>query len=190
VLKAGPNPADPTQVRLICAFACVLALATPVVASGAGGTRSASEKKQLTRHLLSEVNTLRREHGLHPLRLSHALAAAASSHSMEMAEGGYFAHASRDGTAYWRRIMRFYPQTGYSSWSVGEDLLWESPDVTPTGAIKMWMASPPHRENLLNPAWREMGISAVRAEAAPGTFQGLTVTVVTADFAARSRTGR
>jgi uncharacterized protein YkwD len=163
-------------------------MAIPVAANGAGGARSASEKKQLTRHLLTEVNLLRREHGLHPLRLSHSLAAAATSHSMQMASSGFFAHTSLDGTAYWRRIMHFYPQAGYNRWSVGEDLLWESPDVTPDGAIKMWMASPPHRANLLNPAWREMGISAVRAEAAPGYFKGLTVTVVTADFGMRSKT--
>jgi uncharacterized protein YkwD len=107
-----------------------------------------------------------------------------------MANDGYFTHASRDGTAFWKRIMRFYPQTGFIRWSVGEDLLWESPDVTPQGAIKMWMASPPHRENLLNPAWREMGISAVRADSGTGTFQGLTVTVVTADFGVRSNSPR
>ena len=36
-----------------------------------------------------------------------------------------------------------------------------------------------------NPAGREVGISAVRVHAAPGTYHGLDVTIVTTDFGVR-----
>ena len=47
------------------------------------------------------------------------------------------------------------------------------------------MKSPEHRANLLSAKWREIGLSAVHVQAAPGTFDGLDVTIVTADFGVR-----
>ena len=54
-------------------------------------------------------------------------------------------------------------------------------------ALKLWMHSPEHRANLLSPDWREVGLSAVHVDSAPGTYHGLGVTIVTADFGARRR---
>ena len=51
----------------------------------------------------------------------------------------------------------------------------------------MWLASPPHRANLLDPHWREVGLSAVHATSAPGVYGGEAATIVTADFGVRSR---
>ena len=39
-------------------------------------------------------------------------------------------------------------------------------------AVEMWLKSPPHRKNLLTPAWREIGIGGVHALAAPGVYRG------------------
>src|SRR6476620_1717325 len=104
--------------------------------------------------VLAEVNALRRSRGLTPLRLSSALSAAAQQHADEMGTDGFFSHDSADGSAFWKRVQRFYPSARRSYWSVGENLLWSSPDVDPAGALKMWMDSPPHRENLLTARWR------------------------------------
>jgi uncharacterized protein YkwD len=49
----------------------------------------------------------------------------------------------------------------------------------------MWLDSPPHRKILLTSAWREVGLGAVRALAAPGVYKGLDVTILTADFGVR-----
>ncbi len=48
------------------------------------------------------------------------------------------------------------------------------------------MESPKHRENILTPRWREVGLSAVTVPAAPGVFGGRDVTIVTSDFGTRS----
>ncbi len=47
------------------------------------------------------------------------------------------------------------------------------------------MASPPHRANILNPAWREIGISSITSADAPGTFGNRDATVITTDFGVR-----
>jgi uncharacterized protein YkwD len=49
----------------------------------------------------------------------------------------------------------------------------------------MWMESPEHRKNMLDPAWRDIGISVLHVTAAPGFYKGLEVTLVTADFGFR-----
>jgi uncharacterized protein YkwD len=131
------------------------------------------------------MNTVRSQHGLRPLRLSPGLAAAADEHSRQMALQGYFAHESGDGSAFWKRVKRYYGANGFGTWSVGENLLWSSPEVDPAGAMQLWMNSPEHRANILNGRWREIGISAVHVPAAPGTYKGLEVTIITTDFGVR-----
>ena len=105
--------------------------------------------------------------------------------TQEMARLGYFSHDSANGAAFWRRLERYYGSKGRRYWSVGENLLWSSPDVDAAGALRMWMGSPEHRANLLKGEWREIGLSAVHVTSAPGAFNGLEVTIVTADFGVR-----
>src|SRR5437867_9540204 len=94
---------------LVAAAAVLLAAAT----SGGATTREAA----LDVLLLREINALRASHGLVPLRPSAGLAAAASEHSLEMARDGYFAHESRDGSPFWKRVQRFYGSRGHRYWS-------------------------------------------------------------------------
>lgn len=139
----------------------------------------------LESQLLGQINTTRAQHGLRALRMSPRLTAAAAQHSASMAQKGYFSHDSANGGSFFKRIASFYSYRGYSSWSAGENLLWSSPDISPAGALRLWMNSPEHRANLLNRSWREMGLSAVHALNAPGVYGGDEVTIVTADFGVR-----
>jgi uncharacterized protein YkwD len=138
---------------------------------------------QLESSVLVDINAFRVQHGLARLRLSRGLTAAARAHTQQMAQAGYFAHESADGTAFWKRLRSFYAPKSY--WSVGENLLWSSPDIDGQHALQLWLASPEHRRNLVNPLWREIGVSAVHATQAPGVYQGLDVTIVTTDFGVR-----
>src|SRR5438034_3243388 len=135
--------------------------------------------------VIQQMNVVRRQHGLPAVKLNQSLAEAASSHSDEMASDGYFDHASFDGTAFWRRIGRWYGQGGYTFWSVGENLLWSSPETDAPKALRLWMASKPHRANILNPTWREIGIAAVHLDRAPGVYGGAPATIITMDFGVR-----
>lgn len=148
-------------------------------------SRAKSATALLEEAVIGRINQIRRGRGLRPLRHNGRLAAAADFHSKDMARRGYFEHDSASGTAFWRRIERFYPSRGFSSWTVGENLLWGSNTYGAGFAVREWMNSPPHRANLLSRDWREIGIGAVVAPSAPGEYRGRAVTIVTADFGSR-----
>ena len=174
-------------IRTLLALVAILAAA--VVASPSGARthegRTLAARDDLESGVLIEINALRRKHGLVPLRLNARLRAAADTHSTAMANRGFFSHESADGTIFWKRVARFYPQGSHRYWSVGENLLWSSPDVAPADALRMWLGSPPHRENLLTSRWREIGLSAIHVTTGPGVFNNAPVTVLTADFGVR-----
>jgi uncharacterized protein YkwD len=149
-------------------------------------TRTKSATTVLEEAVVARINVIRRRYGLRPLRSNGRLAAAAAYHSGDMARKGYFEHDSASGTAFWRRIERFYPSRGFRSWTVGENLLWASDTYGSVFAVREWMHSPPHRENILSRDWREVGVGAVIAGSAPGAYGGRDVTIVTADFGART----
>ena len=172
--------------RLIVVAAVALAALASVAPAGSSATQQGMrDEAALERPLLGAINALRAKHGLPRLRYSQTLARAANFHSTSMGRLGYFSHTSRDGTAFDRRVQRFY-RPGPGRWSIGENLLWASPTVTPAEAIQMWLDSPSHRRILLTRGWREVGIGAVRVNAAPGMFAGMEVVIVTADFGSRA----
>jgi uncharacterized protein YkwD len=174
-------------LRRAACLGVLVALSAPIVCStaGAGVSGRASAVRPLETGVLHEINALRRSYGLVPLRLSTALSSAARQHSFEMAARGYFAHESANGSRFDRRIARYYGIGHRNYWSVGENLLWSSPDVDASRALTMWLNSPEHRANLLAARWREIGLSAVHSAAAPGTYGGAQVTILTADFGVR-----
>jgi uncharacterized protein YkwD len=169
--------------RVLVGVLAAAALVAP--AAMAAPQRAHVALSPLESGVLVDINTFRRAHNLEPLRLNAKLSAAAREHTQEMAQDGYFAHESVDGGAFWKRIQAFYASGPWGYWSVGENLLWSSPDVTPQGALQMWLKSPEHRANLMNPRWREIGVAALHEAAAPGVYKGLDVTIVTTDFGVR-----
>ena len=176
--------------QALCAAALVAALAALAVPVAASPSTSHNHiargsLSSLESGVLQQINAVRRRHSLPPVRLNTELTAAAVAHSREMGSVGYFEHESHDGTAFWKRIKRWYGSGGYGLWSVGENLLWSSPDVQPSAALDLWMHSPEHRANILTAKWREIGVSAVHVLGAPGTYNGLTVTIITTDFGVR-----
>jgi len=188
---ASPRSADLLPVSLRQArIAVAVALCALLGALAAPGARSSGAEARVTltgleTGVLSQLNEIRAAHGLKPLRLNARLSAAAAQHSREMGTAGYFEHESRDGTAFWKRIDRFYASGGYGYWSVGENLLWSSPEVDAEGALDLWMHSPEHRANILTARWREIGVSAQHFGAAPGAYKELEVTIITTDFGVR-----
>ena len=165
-------------VGLLAAFAVV-------APAGATGSAAIESLDTLDAAIVARINVVRARYGLPPMRASAQLDRAADRHSRAMGTQGFFAHESRDGTAYWKRIKRDYPQGGYRVWSVGENLVFDSEELSGADAVSMWMASPDHRAALLSKTWREIGVSAIRVTSAPGIYEGDDVTLVTADFGVR-----
>lgn len=101
---------------------------------------------------LDLVNSYRQAAGAPPVTLDSRLNAAAQSHSGDMARTGIFSHTGSDGSNAGQRITR----QGYRWSSWGENIA--GGYATWQAAIRGWMGSPGHRRNLLNPAYRHMGL--------------------------------
>jgi uncharacterized protein YkwD len=181
-LRPDRTHADAVGVKRVAVLLAALA-ALAAAPAGSGGSATV-RALPLEQELLRAVNAERGARGLRPLRLAPGLQRAAVGHSRAMVAGGFFAHASRDGTQMAERVRRSYPPRG-GAWSVGENLIWASPRLGARQAVRSWLGSPGHRANLLAPAWRDVGIGAVRTTGAGGVFGRATVIVVTMDFGTR-----
>ena len=122
------------------------------------------------------INGERADRGLPPLAANATLRAAATAYAQDLVDGSYFSHTGRDGSDVLARIRR----TGYlpagAGWQLGENLAWGTGALATPGAImQAWMNSPGHRENILNPDYREVGIGIVtgnpaKPDGAGGTY--------------------
>ena len=181
------------RLRSMVVLLVVLAFpATAAAGSSATGDRAlSSAQASVTRDtslealVLREINALRTSHGLKRLTASSALSRSAAGHSRAMATHGFFAHESRNGALFSQRIKRSYvPRSG--AWSVGENLAMFGGTTPTAGAIvAAWMASPPHRANLLREIFREAGLGVMFNPAAGGVFGGESTWVVTLDLGRR-----
>jgi uncharacterized protein YkwD len=169
-------------------FLTIAALALSLSAGASAGSEHAAGVQRvapLETQVLARINAIRVQHGLHTLRLSTPLSDAAEQHSSQMARLGYFSHDSAGGGSMGSRVGHYYSARGHRYWAVGENLLWSSPTIGADAALNLWMHSPGHRANLLSGQWREIGLSAVHADTAPGVYGGGQVTIVTTDFGVR-----
>jgi len=172
---------------LVVLAAALAAAAAPVSAATAEQSARIEPRGSLGRQIFVELNLVRSERGLQPLRTLVGLRVAAATHSRSMLAVGFFDHASADGTSFDRRLRRHYSDRGWSTWSVGETLLSTSAALDARQIVGEWLKSKPHREVILSATWRDVGIGARYAAAAPQAFGGTPTTVVTADFGLRER---
>jgi uncharacterized protein YkwD len=154
----------------------------PAAAACAGADSSPAQLSGRARAVTVRclLNEQRAAHGLRALHNDRRLAAAARRHSADMVAHHYFAHESRSGAAFSARIA----QTGWMRrrrrWSVGENLGWGTGGLaTPRAIVAAWLASPPHRETLLNVSYRAVGIGVALGAPVRGAGDGATYT---ADF--------
>jgi hypothetical protein len=101
--------------------------------------------------LLSDTNAARINSGQAPLKLNDKLDAAAQAKADDMATRDYWSHFTPDGSPPWV----FATRQGYTYQRLGENLATGFNDEQTT--INGWMASPPHRANLLDSKFRDVG---------------------------------
>jgi uncharacterized protein YkwD len=107
--------------------------------------------------LLNDLNAERTKRGLGRLTLNKQLSNAAQSHSSEMANESYFGHTSPSGLTCYQRMAQFGARVNgnYSGENIALDM-----DVQHAEAAMM--ASPGHRENMLDPRYKQVGIAVVQ----------------------------
>jgi len=119
--------------------------------------------------LLVLINEERGKQGLPGLRLSPALTQLARKHSQDMAARDKLSHLSREGGAYLDRLVG----EGFFFGRMGENVA-RSETFASRWIHQSLMDSPEHRENILDPAFDEVGIGVVD--------QGKTCYFITQDF--------
>ena len=133
------------------------------------------------------VNGARADRGLAPLALDNRLGTAASAYARELVAGSYFSHTGRDGSDVLDRVKRAGYLDGAAGWRIGENLAWGTGGLATPGAImQAWMNSAGHRDNLLNPAYRQIGVGVALGN--PARADGTGATYATAFGALEART--
>jgi uncharacterized protein YkwD len=111
--------------------------------------------------MVGSINANRAAVGAPPLVRCGALDGAAQAHSQDQATTNTMTHTGSDGSTIGVRANR----AGYIGWTaLGENVAagYTSVDAVMSG----WMNSPGHKANLLNPAFRHVGVG--RADSAGG----------------------
>jgi len=108
--------------------------------------------------ILAGVNSERVAAGLAPLQIDAALTRVARERSNDMAQQGYFAHVSPSGETAFSLLDRYGIPYGWA----GENLARNNyPDGECVAvAMRDWMASQGHRENILNVHYTAIGVGA------------------------------
>ncbi len=130
-------------------------------------------------------NEARSEHGVGTLCVQEDLMTAAQAHAEDMIRRDFYAHETPEGLTPTDRISRAgYPFATYGENNnrVSGSYGGEPGRGELREAFEGWMESPPHRENLLNPAFREVGIGLSTGLYAPELG---TTTMYVVDFGAR-----
>lgn len=123
--------------------------------------------------VVTATNSERTRAGLPTLTYSEKLADAARRKAANMLEEDYWAHNSPSGKTPWV----WFKSAGYSYLYAGENL---AKDFGSTDRmVAAWMASPTHRDNIVNAKYKEIGIAVV-----PGTLQGKDTMLVVQLFGA------
>ena len=131
--------------------AAILALVLPAAAVACSKPSGAAALEQ---GLIQWTNHERQARGLHPLRPSAALAAAAQQHGCDMANRDFFAHQRAGGPTMGQRAKA----NGYNFRRVTENLAYSRTAKVETAA-GIWRNSPPHWTNVIDPKVNDIGVS-------------------------------
>lgn len=127
--------------------------------------------------LLELTNQKRVENGLNPLSFDSQLSAAAAGKANDMFTNNYWAHNSPSGITPWSFIL----SAGYHYVYAGENLAKDF--ANSDGVVSAWMASPTHRDNIVNPKYAEIGFAVLN-----GKLNGLETTLVVQMFGTKAPT--
>ncbi|HEY4997445.1 MAG TPA: CAP domain-containing protein [Solirubrobacteraceae bacterium] len=151
----GPHPGNPSGHAQ--------ALANGAGACQDGDLKPTPEDLQRIRAAtLCLVNRERTTRGENALRPDAHLAQAAQAHTDSMSGGDYFDHTGPGGqTPLDRMRAAGYIYSSRVGYDIGENIAWGTGSLsTPNAIVAAWMASPGHRENILDPRYRDTAIGA------------------------------
>jgi uncharacterized protein YkwD len=93
-----------------------------------------------------------------PLRWNSQLEAAAFAHAADMSKSRYFSHSNLKGETLKQRIENAgYILRGTRAYSYGENIAAGQRSIE--RVMQSWINSPGHCKNLMNPAFKEIGVA-------------------------------
>lgn len=153
-----------TFLGLVCTVTALVATlhtgASPLYAQRPTGDTDGSKGVQNEAYeleLIHLVNQERISRGLHPFRLNNLLTNAARDHNQDMIDNEFFGHVGSDGSLPWDRVCDHgYTPYGWGGCFAAENIAGTQP--TPAQVFDAWMDSPDHRDTMLDPDYREVGV--------------------------------
>jgi uncharacterized protein YkwD len=168
-LVAGPAHAASSQFTAAhAARAC----------AGANRIPTSATLSRAARSTVCLLNAQRAAHGLRRLQPNRLLNRSARRYAHSLVAHRFFSHVTPSGETLQARMSRSGYLRGANGWAYGENLAWGAgPKATPAQIVSAWMASPPHRANILSARWRNIGIGI--APGAPVSGVGRAASYVT-----------
>ncbi|HSV95052.1 MAG TPA: CAP domain-containing protein [Spirochaetia bacterium] len=123
------------------------------------------------------TNKERLNAGVTIVKTNSELNQAALAKATDMFENNYWAHISPTGTEPWY----FVTHSGYQYQHAGENLARDFSN--PSDVVKAWMASPTHRQNLLDDRYHDIGVAVL-----DGYINGVETTLVVQMFGSTKNT--
>jgi uncharacterized protein YkwD len=103
---------------------------------------------------IDAINVERVRLNLDGLRFHPALQASAQAHSLDMGRSESLSHQGTDGSSPFDRMKA----AGYNFSSAGECVA--EGQTTSAEVVSDWLEDPPHRQILLNPTYRHIGVAS------------------------------
>ena len=122
--------------------------------------------------VIQQTNTQRAKYNLPPLKENQELDYSAQFKVDDMFKNQYFAHQSPSGIG----VTDLAEEVNYEFLAIGENLAlgnFKNDEVL----VQAWMASPGHRENILNISYQEIGVAVKK-----GVFEGETTWLAVQHF--------
>jgi uncharacterized protein YkwD len=165
---AQKRPAGPTPilVDVIGATADSTPLSRPKKTRDFGPPVTSGAGYELERRIFDMLNGERASKGIAPLVWDDDVAELARVHSRNMADYKFFSHRDLEGMTVDGRAES-YGMTGWRG--IGENIACLMGQEDPAAAaIKTWMRSPGHRQNILGGMWNRSAVGV--AVAKDGTY--------------------
>ena len=136
-----------------------LGLAFLLAVTSAAGPGGAEELKlsREEQEVIDLTNAERKKAGLPPLTPSTKLMAAARGHAANMAKQEKVEHVL-DEKGPKDRVA----DAGYKASATGENVAWNA--AAPKQALEVWMASEPHKANILREEYADVGVAVAKSE--------------------------
>jgi len=149
----------PTRHLVLLVSCAVLLVAQPAVAGatcvGADDLPDARNVQVVAQATLCLINEQRSAEGLRALVPSEPLTRLSAAYANYMVGHQFFEHTTPSGVTLEQRLAI----VAYDWQDAGENLAWGQGTLsTPAQRVSGWMASPPHRANILDADYREVGV--------------------------------